>query len=463
MMREVLLLVLGIVAVLAAAMGGAYLVLRSSLPPLDGDLTVAGTAAPVTIERDALGIPTITASNRADLAFATGFVHAQDRFFQMDLSRRLAAGELAELVGEAALVQDERARRFRFRHVAREVLERSSREERELLEAYARGVNAGLESLGSRPWEYWLVAAKPQQWRPEDTLLVSYAMWWDLQYTSLRRELVRRAVNARLDGPVCEFGWRCALKFLYPRGTSWDAPNTLRQAAPTPTLRVPAPEELNVRGAPGTPEGVVAHRRDKPVGSNGWVVSGALTDTGAALVANDMHLTLHVPAAWYRARFRVGGEQALDLNGLTLPGAPVLVAGSNGYIAWGFTNSYGDWADVELVPCVQVSDTSLDTGSETIPLSVVRETIRVKSGQDVAFALRSGAMGVLFEEHPEDGWCAFARWLATVPEASNLGLLQLERATSVAEAISSCSRRRMSMICCRNSVCLPLISDSCWA
>src|SRR5690606_636753 len=118
-------------------------------------------------------------------------------------------------------------------------------------------------------------------------------------------------------------------------------------------------------------------------GSNGWVVSGALTDTGAALVANDMHLTLHVPAAWYRARFRVGGEQALDLNGLTLPGAPVLVAGSNGYIAWGFTNSYGDWADVELVPCVQVSDTSLDTGSETIPLSVVRETIRVKSGQDV--------------------------------------------------------------------------------
>ena len=181
-------LVLGLVAFL-------YGVLRASLPQLDGELREAGLAAPVRIERDRLGIPTITAANRIDLAYATGFVHGQDRFFQMDLSRRLAAGELAELFGKIALEQDARARLFGFRHVAREVLEQATPQQRAVVEAYARGVNAGLSSLYSRPWEYWVLGSPPATWRPEDTFLAVYAMWWDLKVNGFRREILRREIG----------------------------------------------------------------------------------------------------------------------------------------------------------------------------------------------------------------------------------------------------------------------------
>ena len=127
--------------------------LRASLPQLDGDLRHSGVRAPVHIARDARGVPTIDAASRLDLAYATGFVHAQDRFFQMDLSRRLAAGELSELFGPIALEEDRKTRLFRFRRTAREVLAQATPAQRTLLEAYARGVNAGLAQLSGRPWE----------------------------------------------------------------------------------------------------------------------------------------------------------------------------------------------------------------------------------------------------------------------------------------------------------------------
>jgi penicillin amidase len=218
------------------------------LPRLDGSLSVAGLSAPVTVSRDSLGTPTIEAESRVDLAFGTGFVHAQDRFFQMDLSRRLAAGELSELFGAAALEQDKKARLFRFRALAQRVLADATPQQRAIVEAYADGVNAGLASLQSRPFEYWLIQSKPAPWKPEDVVLVSYAMWWDLQQDSIRRELVRVAVNRHLGGAICDDGWKCALRFFYPRGTSWDAPNSAGAVAEPAAIRLPTPEEFNVRG-----------------------------------------------------------------------------------------------------------------------------------------------------------------------------------------------------------------------
>src|SRR5262249_8022019 len=159
------------------------------------------------------------------LAYGLGFAHAQDRFFEMDLSRRLAAGELSEIFGEIALAQDREARLFRFRSVARAVLEQASPEQRAQIDAYTRGVNAALASLRSRPWEYIALQATPAQWKAEDTVLVPYAMWWDLQHNSIRREKVKRAINLRIGGAECAGGWKCALAFFYPRGTSWDSPN----------------------------------------------------------------------------------------------------------------------------------------------------------------------------------------------------------------------------------------------
>ncbi len=221
-------------------------------------------------------------------------------------------------------------------------------------------------------------------------------------------------------------------------------------------IRLPTPEELDLRTpaakattgsrisvanqdalaflSPTTPA------RASAVGSNGWVVGGSLTEGGGALVASDMHLGLRVPTVWYRARFQLvpagGGEPTLDVNGVTLPGAPVLVAGSNGHIAWGFTNSYGDWADLKFVPCTAADGTSVTTTGETIPLTTVTEKITVKGQKtDELLPVSTGPDGVLVESRQREGRCWFARWLATVPAATNFDIIKLEGVTSVAQAL----------------------------
>jgi penicillin G amidase len=445
-MRKLGYLCAAVAALLLAALALVYGTLRASLPRLDGTLHAANLSAPVSITRDARGVPTITAANRIDLAFATGFAHAQDRFFEMDLSRRLAAGELAELFGPVALDEDRRLRLFRFRHVARAVLAQADAHDRALLEAYARGVNTGLRELGSRPWEYWVLGAPPAAWCPEDSVLVEYAMWWDLQANGFRREIQRQAVNARLGGAECG-AWKCALAFLYPHGTEWDAPDGLEApatgAAPAP---VPGSDALDLRvAAPpqGGPPASGPETAPRSGASNSWAVAGRLTPSGAALVANDMHLGQRVPPVWYHARLetRAGpAGPALDLNGVTLPGAPLLVAGSNGHVAWGFTNSYGDWIDVTRVPCTAAGEHELTTPSGPLPLTVVTEEIRVRHAAPAALAVRSGPDGVLLRADPEHRECWFGAWLAQLPQATNLALAAMERATSVREALELAPR-----------------------
>ena len=438
---------LAVAALVLLPVAVVHAVLRASLPQLDGNVRHSALTAPVRIERDRLGVPTIVAANRTDLAYATGFVHGQDRFFEMDLSRRLAAGELSELFGKVAVEQDRKARRFRFRSVARAVIQQATAEQRAIVEAYAKGVNAGLASLRSRPWEYWVLGSPPVTWLPEDTILVEHAMWWDLQANGLRREMLRHEINARLGGKECDAGWKCALRFFYPARTEWDAPEGVSTgpaaagfevALPTKG-EVPGPEVLDVRGATAGPAARMPATPMPVVGSNNWAVAGRLTTTGAALVASDMHLGQRVPATWYHVRLRTTGtarEPALDLNGVTLPGAPPLVAGSNGHIAWGFTNSYGDWLNVELVPCISLGEHELRTQSGTVALSSERETIRIHGAPAVTVEVKSGPEGVLLQAEPERQTCWFGSWLAQLPAATNMNILGLEQASSVAEALA---------------------------
>jgi penicillin G amidase len=443
-------------------LGALQLTLRASLPPLDGRLGERGLAAPVTLERDAVGVVTVTAASRTDLAFGTGFAHAQDRFFQMDLARRLAAGELSELAGPAALEQDRSTRPFRFREVARRALGEASAEQRALLDAYARGVNAGLESLRSRPWEYWLLLARPAPWRPEDSFLVVYAMWWQLQSGDLARQATRREIDARLGGPVCEGGWKCGLAFLYPPRTAWDAPNVFdeaalradaaRDAADTP---VPGPDVLDVRGGvhaelPVQQDGPAERRRTvlrgadatPDIGSNNWAVAGRLTASGAALVASDMHLPLAVPPTWYRMRLRIRGTSTpdLDLNGLTLPGTPALVAGSNGHIAWAFTNSDGRWLDVQTIDCLELDGRMMRTPRGSLPSTIAVETIHVRGAADVRLPVRSVGADILLDADVAAHRCRLASWVAESPAATNMNLLDFERATTTAQALALAPR-----------------------
>jgi len=449
-MRTLKLIGAAAAVMVLAALGSVYGLLRASLPHLDGRLN-ANVSAPVRITRDARGVPTIEAANRIDLAYATGFVHGQDRFFQMDLTRRLAAGELSELFGKVALEQDRRTRLFRFRGLAEIVVSQATPEQRAVLDAYARGVNAGLDNLGARPWEYWVLGQPPVPWRPSDSILMWYSMWWDLQAGGFEREIQRLEVNARLGGAECAGRWKCALAFLYPPGTSWDAPDApaIAMAAAgasstgtTASTPIPDADALNVRDAVSSSAVPVAD----PVpaaGSNNWAVAGRLTGTGAALVANDMHLRLRVPPVWYHVRLRVSASAshpALDLNGVTLPGAPLLAAGSNGHIAWGFTNSYGDWLSVTRVPCTAVTARQLTTPEGVMALSVVREEIRIHGAASDELDIRSGPPGLLVRVDEAQHTCWFGSWLAQQPAATNMNAMELERAESVEEVLALAPR-----------------------
>ncbi len=431
-MKKVLLRLLGGALLLAVLAGiAAWLGLRASLPDLDGELVVAGIDGTVTIERDADGIPVITATSRKDLAFATGFAHGQDRFFQMDLIRRQAAGELSELVGAAAIDVDKWYRFHRFRARAEAVYEAADDRERALTEAYAEGVNAGLASLGARPFEYFILRSKPRPWQPADSLLAVYAMYVQLNDSRATKEVRRGLAHRVLPAEV--YAW------MYPQGTPWDAPiiGAPRDVAPIPPADVYSLRNVADDAPPANEQGRYPLR-----GSNNWAVSGDLTPNGRALVANDMHLGHAAPNIWYQARLRVTGNEPRDLAGVTLPGAPFVISGSNTHVAWGYTNSYGDWTDAVVLRPGERGET-YKTPEGDREFDVYVESINVKGGDAVDYTIRETIWGPVLDdiEYP-DGEIAVS-WLAHKPEGVNLGLLQVESATSVTEALDIANRISM--------------------
>jgi len=401
----------------------AWFTLRASLPALNGELVLEGLAADVTIERDAHGIPTITASTRDDLAFATGFVHGQDRFFQMDLIRRRSAGELSELFGDVAVETDKRNRFHRFRSRAMASLENSPASEAAQLEHYAAGVNAGLASLSAKPFEYFLLRTEPKPWLPEDSVLVVYTMFTMLNDSRASRD-VRRGLVHRLLAPDV-YAW------LYPQGTRWDAPimGEARKSAPPPPAEIMSIRDI-ADDAPPSKE------RGKPAlnGSNNWVVSGDLTRNGRAIVSNDMHLGLSTPNIYYQARLVVDGTAPREVAGVTLPGAPFVVAGSNTNVAWGYTNSYGDWSDAVILRPGSEPDT-YKTPTGELPFTKHAERIHVKGSAPVDIVVRETIWGPVDEsaDYP-DGEIAVS-WIAHKTDAVNLRIIDLETATSVFEAL----------------------------
>ncbi|MBX3694715.1 MAG: penicillin acylase family protein [Steroidobacteraceae bacterium] len=441
MLRLLRRLVLALLAAAIAAAACAWLLLRASLPQLDGEYHAEGAPGTVTIERDARGTPTVSGADRTALAYGLGFAHGQDRYFQMDLSRRFAAGELAELFGAVALDHDRKARLFRFRRVAREIVANFTPAEHALMDAYVRGVNEGLASLRSRPWEYWLLRVTPEIWRDEDSLLVVHAMWWQLQYHDFATEQRRDALAGALTRRLGEADAATVLAFLLPAGSEWDAPAD--PDAPPPEVPALPPPQLWSLAPPaaGTAPPTAAVIDDAPdprgIGSNNWVLAGARSASGAALVANDMHLGLDVPPVWYRARLRTD-DGAYDLNGVTLAGVPALVAGSNGHIAWGFTNSYGDWLDLRWTRCDPDAGTYQGLDGRELAFEADTARIRVRDARTERLRILRGEEGIVFATREAGGAveCQLATWLAAAPGATSLGILALERATSVAEALA---------------------------
>ena len=330
--------------------GWLYAIARSALPQLDGRLQVPGLSALVTVTRDVHGAPTIDAASFDDLFFAQGYVTAQDRLFQMDGTRRFAAGELSEVVGESQVEHDRQQRILGLRVAARKTMELISAQDRSRFEAYARGVNAYIESHRDRlPVEFRILGYSPQPWTAEDSALVGAYMVEELS-TSPRHALTREKILAKL-GPELTAD-------LYVNSSWRDRPPTVLRASLDQEILPDQDEDdededagpdsavANLIHTPDlfSPEGKFFDDPPLVLGSNNWVVSGAHTVSGKPLLSNDMHLGHQMPNLWYEAHLRCdksacgGPSGSFDVAGVTLPGYPYVIVGHNQRIAWGFTN-----------------------------------------------------------------------------------------------------------------------------
>jgi penicillin amidase len=423
-----------LILVLLVATTGAWLYSQvdGSLAILDGDRTVWGLSQKTTIARDKQGIVTINAQNRLDAAVALGFVHAQERFFQMDLLRRNAAGELSSLFGEKALNYDKKMRLHRFRDRARKIFQQLPADQIDLLKAYTKGVNQGLAYLGAYPFEYILLRQDPVEWQEEDSILTIFSMYLDLQGSNIEREQTLGALKAILPSD--------AFKFINPQGSQWDAPidNSDKQASPYPAnfwRSINSTENISRLNIKNT----IEQGDQASVGSNSWAVSGALTATGAAILENDMHLGIRVPNTWFRAMLNYPeNNRNISVSGVTLPGTPNIVVGSNGHIAWGFTNSYGDYSDIiKLTTNKDHSEYLTPDGWKKF--SYKKQIIAIKDKKAYEFKVKETIWGPVIS--PENNTQLLAlKWLAHDDHAVNFTLIELEQATTLEQAFSIASR-----------------------
>lgn len=414
-----LLLLLLVLAVLTGLAG--WWALHGSLATLDGELKLPGLSAPVTIDRDALGVVTVHAANEVDAARALGYVHGQERFFEMDLLRRSAAGELSELFGSIAVDKDKSARIHRLRARVEENLVAFTGDKRAALEAYRDGVNAGLRSLRMKPWPYLLLRVEPKDWQLSDSAMAGYAMFFDLQDEANSRELALWKIKQVVPEAL--------YSLIAADGTQWDAPLLGEARGNVP---LPGPETLDLRKLP-TPSEDIEHALSEPAapGSNNFAVDGSLTRDGRAIVADDMHLTLRAPNIWFRARLLYPDAQApggqVDISGFTLPGLPAVIVGSNRHVAWGFTNSYGDWLDFYHVEWSDPGKTRYRVPNGEEVLRTARETIRVKGAPSTVMTIRETRWGPITTDLP-DGSALALRWTAQLPGSLNEGLAGMARA-----------------------------------
>jgi penicillin G amidase len=373
-MRRLLTWAFVVFLALSLLAAGAYLYLRQSLPQTTGQLVVTGADGTIEILRDGYGIPHIYAASIEDAHFGLGFAHAQDRLWQMEMSRRIAAGRLSEVVGPAGLETDRFLRTLGVRRIAEANLERYDRATRRALESYAAGVNAFLAARPVLPLEFWITRHRPEPWTPADSVSWSKMMAWDLG-ANWRSELLRLQLSRTLPTARIQ-------EFLppYPGDA---APRLPDLGALYANLGKPA-RELAERFA-ADPDGAV--------GSNSWVVSGARSASGKPLLANDPHLGLTAPPVWYFAHLHAPG---LDAIGATLPGVPGIVLGRNARIAWGFTNTGPDVQDLYLEKVDLAGNYLTPQGAR--PFEWHHEILKVKGAPDEPLAVRVSRHGPVISD-----------------------------------------------------------------
>jgi penicillin G amidase len=398
----------GIAVLLAAAVllsASCSSIFRSSVPQRDGVLSLAGISAPVEIVRDSYGVPHIRASNDADLYFAQGFVHAQDRLFQMEMERRAARGELAEIFGDQALSADRLFRHLGLAARAPALVASWPHATREIVEAYCAGANAAVASLRAMPVEMRVLGVRPRPFVPEDVAAVGLLKSFGLAQWTEEATLYRAS---RVLSPE-------KLAELLPRvppGSPVMAPGFRVPAAGTVAPPEPGSGGAREGAEPGIlVEGLASLRRlgagpARSGGSNAWAVSGEKSATGRPILAGDPHLLLRSPSLWYENHLVAPG---VDVYGVSFPGAPCVVIGHNPDIAWALTNTMLDDADffVERIDGERVMHRG-----EWIPMTRRAEAIRVKGRGDEIATVWETPHGPILSELPPGAATALSfRWI----------------------------------------------------
>ena len=409
----------------ALAAGAFGYLLRRPLPPLDGELRLKGLSAPVDIVRDRWGIPHISARDPLDAYFAQGFCHAQDRLWHMELTRRLTAGRLAEVFGKLALDVDRFHRRLGLHRAAQREWDAADADLRDMLRAYAAGVNACLDGLVAAkklPAEFVLARFQPEPWRPVDTLGFARYLAYS-QTPNWESELVRSRLIARLGyagaSSLEPDVWQPDSDAL-PRLEDWGPPER------------PEPGELPpiaLAGGPGA--------------SNAWVVSGARSSTGKPLLANDPHMFPRLPSVFYEVHLAAGGE--LNVAGASAPGAPGVIIGHNRHIAWGITASMADAADLYVERLDPGDSRRTEFAGRWESGTLVREVISVKGQakpwiEDVLVTRRHGPLITPTPSLADEHRPLAMRSMVLEAESAASAILAINRAVSWDEFRAAASR-----------------------
>lgn len=382
-------LVVLIVVVLVVAGVAGYIVVQRTLPQIDGAVQLAGIKGKVEIVRDSTGVPHIYAESQEDLFFAQGYVHAQDRLWQLEFNRRVAAGRLSEVLGKATLETDTYLRTIGLARIAREEAAAMDAETRAILEAYSRGVNAYVEThQDSLPLEFLILGFKPEPWTPADTLawgkVISLDLGGNMGMEVWRARVIERLGAAKLaeleagypdDGPfiVPELGGTSGL------GSASDSSHPGSEIAAEPDLLTALAEQQTALTALMLGAGYSAADGSglttEGIGSNNWVVAGSRTTTGKPLLANDPHLGIQMPSIWYQIHLSGGG---LDVIGASFPGAPAVIIGHNQRIAWGVTNVGPDVQDLYIEKMNPQNPRQYEYQGKWVDAQVIKEEIKVK-------------------------------------------------------------------------------------
>jgi penicillin G amidase len=423
-LRRILYGLGALVALAAMIGGGGYLWLRTSLPQTTGTIAVPGLGGAVEIVRDGDGVVTIRAGSEADAFHALGFAHAQDRLFQMEMTRRLGAGRLAEVAGADVLNVDKLMRILGLYRLAEAEAARLPSDMRASVEAYAAGVNAFLSTRsGALPPEFQLMGIDPEPWRPADSLV-----WGKLMAMQLSGNWSDELLRYRLSGKLSP----AQLNELWP-------------APPNDELGVPQAEKPDDRAdlspapspTPGSGPGQALPRfagaGDQRGASNSFVVAGGRSTTGKPLLANDPHLGLQNPIQWYLMRMETPD---LRLVGVTAPGVPMLLIGHNGHVAWTFTTTQSDTQDLFLEKLLPDDPGQYVGPGGPMAFATRDEVINVYGAEDVVLTVRQSRHGPILSDAPSLKWTDEKQVLALAwpalasDDATALSLYRINRARS---------------------------------